>query len=116
MNLADGMNYSQWQKRNTNYFNKLQKKQKLKARNQGYFNVGWEKVKKSWEILIGFTEVLSLFEKMLKKGNISSAINLSIMEAEQAQKVAKDAIDNFSLKRKKLNKISKNSLNKYQLL
>jgi hypothetical protein len=116
MSLINGMNYSQWQQRNTNYFNKLPKDKKQKARDRGYFNVGWEKVKKSWEILIGFTEILSLFENKIKKGDISGAINFSILEAEQAQKVAKDAIKNLDLKRKELNKVSRNSLNKYQLL
>lgn len=116
MSLIDGMSYSQWQQRNTNYFNKLPKNKKLEARDQGYFNVGWEKVKKSWEVLIKIIEIPALFDHKIKKGDISGAINLSILEAEQAQQVAKDEIKNLNLKRKELNKVSKNMLNKYQLL
>lgn len=47
----DGLSYKQAQKRNSEKFNSLSKTEQEQARKQGYKNVGWENVRKSWTIL-----------------------------------------------------------------
>jgi hypothetical protein len=116
MNIIDNMGYSQWQKRNTNAFNKLSTNQKQQARSEGYFNVGWDKVKKSWEILLQSSRSSTLFDLKLKKGDMPGAINQSILEAEKAQEIARNGISKLDQKLAKLNKISAAALKKHQLL
>lgn len=49
--LLDGLNYKQAQKRNSEKFNLLSKTEQKQARQQGYKNLGWDNVRKSWNIL-----------------------------------------------------------------
>ena len=83
---VNNMSYRQWQKRNTEAFQKLTKAQQKKARDRGYRNVGWQKVQTSWEILQQF-QTPSLFDARLKRGDIAGAIDQSILEADQAKNV-----------------------------
>jgi hypothetical protein len=118
MNI-DGMSYRQWQKRNTDAFKKLSKEQQQLARQQGYFNVSWQKVQQSWTILQQLnqsTQPTSLFDAKLKKGDVVGALNQSILEAEQAQQIAKQEIANLQDKRDQIKELAENTLNKYQLL
>lgn len=112
MMRIDEMNYNQWQRRNSDIFNNLSKKQKQAARERGYFNVGWDKVKHSWEIV----KPITLFNRKLKKGDIHGALNQSILEAEEAQKIAKKAIQDLNDNYNNLSKATEVVLGKYQLL
>ncbi|OKH21351.1 hypothetical protein NIES593_16205 [Hydrococcus rivularis NIES-593] len=47
----DGLNYKQAQKRNSEKFNLLSKTEQKQVRQQGYKNLGWDNVRKSWTIL-----------------------------------------------------------------
>jgi hypothetical protein len=116
MSIIDGMNYSQWRKRNTNIFNKLSNKQKKEIREHGYFNSGWHKVLKSWKVLSAFIEIPTLFDIKLKKGDISGALNQCILGAEKAQEIALQAIETLNNNHNALNKVVKTTLNKYQKL
>ncbi|AFY78112.1 MAG: hypothetical protein IGR93_06330 [Hydrococcus sp. C42_A2020_068] len=50
----DGLNYKQAQKRNSEKFNSFSKIEQKQARQQGYKNLGWENIRKSWTILQKF--------------------------------------------------------------
>ncbi|MGB3494299.1 MAG: hypothetical protein WBA57_16340 [Elainellaceae cyanobacterium] len=113
---VDGMSYRQWQKRNTEFFRQLTKAQQKTARQQGYYNISWEKVRKSWEILQQLASLPSLFNAKLKKDDLTGAIGQSILEAEQAQEMAKQSVANLKQKRKQIQELAKKTLNKYQLL
>jgi hypothetical protein len=113
---VDGMNYRQWQKRNTNTFQKLTKAHQQSARQQGYYNLGWQQIQKSWGILHQFIEPPSLFDAKLKKGDLVGAIGQSILEAEKAQAIAQQGVADLKRKRKKIQELAENVLNKYQLL
>lgn len=113
---VDSMSYRQWQKRNTETFQQLTKTQQKNARQQGYHNVGWQQIQQSWKILQQFIEPLSLFDAKLKKGDLVGAIGQSILEAEQAQAIAKQAVAELKHKRKKIQELAEKALNKYQLL
>lgn len=109
MTLVEGRNYRQWQKRNTEHFMCLSKSQQTEIYKQGYCNVGWSKVKKSWEILNSqnlpqkeekeaskFTSnVVNLFEHKLRKGNPVGAIGLSILDAERVWMIVKTTIEDM---------------------
>ena len=116
MKVLDELNYRQWQKRNTEAFGKLPTKQKYEARQKGYFNAGWKKVENSWEILNSFDKLITIFDAKLKKGNVSGAIEQCILEAEQAQEIAQQAIRDLNDNQNILTKVAKATLNKYQLL
>lgn len=47
----DGLDYRQAQKRNSETINSLSKPEQKQIRQQGYKNLGWENVCKSWIIL-----------------------------------------------------------------
>jgi len=115
MNI-NGFSYRQWQKRNTDTFQKLSKEQKQTAREQGYYNVGWQRVQQSWEILQQKTEPRPLFDAKLKRGDLTGAINQSILEAEQAQNVAQKGVSNLQRKRKRIKDLAETAQKKYQLL
>jgi hypothetical protein len=116
MKILDELNYRQWQKRNTEAFGKLSTKQKHEARQNGYWNSGWEKVKNSWKILASFFEVISIFDTKLKKGDVLGAINQCIFEAEQVQTIAQQAIKDLDDNQTILTEIANATLNKYQFL
>lgn len=115
MNIDD-MSYRLWQKRNTDIFHQLTKAQQKLARQQGYRNVGWQQVQQSWKVLQQLAKPLSLFDAKLKKDDLSGAINQSILEAEQAQNVAKQGISNLKHRRNQIQELTEKTLNKYQLL
>ena len=134
--IAQDMNYRQWQKRNTEHFNRLDKLQQAESRRQGYRNVGWDSVKISWQLLEQATnkanpkivsiqknrkppsdqtsDVTSLFDRKLQKGDILGAIDQSILESEQASEIAKQGLKKLKQNREYLNKITKDALEKYQ--
>jgi hypothetical protein len=113
---VDGMSYRQWQKRNTDAFQQLTKAQQQLSRQQGYRNVGWQQVQQSWKILQQLIKSPSLFDAKLKKGDLSGAINQSILEAEQAQEIAKQSVSKLKHKRNQIQELTEKTLNKYQLL
>jgi GH24 family phage-related lysozyme (muramidase) len=114
-----GMSYCQWQKRNSNTFNELPKQQQQEAREQGYYNVGWEKVQRSWQVLQELqrqTPARSLFAAKLSKGDVVGAMEQSILTAEKAQTLAKQTLKDLNRRRKGVKKLAETTLNKYQLL
>lgn len=115
MNI-DNMSYRQWQKRNTETFRQLNKDQQTSARNQGYFNVGWQRVQESWILLQHFNEPPTLFGAKLKKGDLVGALNQSVLEAEQAQKMAKQAVVGLEHSCDQIKELAETTLHKYQLL
>lgn len=115
MNI-DGMSYRQWQQRNTDTFQQLTKTQQKIARQRGYRNVGWQEVQQSWKVLQQLTEPPSLFDAKLKKGDLIGALDQSILEAEQAQKIARQGIATLKCKSNKIKDLAKKTLDKYQLL
>lgn len=117
MKLIEGMNYRQWQKRNTERFNKLTKNQQKKARQQGYSNVGWDKVQKSWVIIYKLaSDVIRLFEHKLRKGDIIGAIELSILEADKAKHMAQKTINSINKNQQYFDQLADEALAKYPLL
>ncbi len=117
MKIIEGINYRQWQKRNTEKFNSLTKAQKKDARSKGYYNIGWDNVQKSWSIISKLTQsVVSLFEHKLNKGEIVGAIDLSIIEADKAKQLARFALEELEQNQKKLDSLADKTLAKYPLL
>lgn len=49
--IYDGLDYRQYQRRNSKIFFGLSKREQKKLRARGYWNVGWDKVRRSWLIL-----------------------------------------------------------------
>lgn len=90
MKIVEGLNYREWQKRNTKLFTQLTNKQQKELRSRGYKNVGWLNVQRSWGLLKKIDDIPKLFDKRLQSGDLVGAINHSILEAEQAQKLAQD--------------------------
>jgi hypothetical protein len=117
MKVPGGMNYREWQKRNTKHFSLINKRQQKQARHQGYCNIGWDKVKDSWKILCQLTDnTTSLFEHKLNKGDLVGAIDQSLLEAEQAKGIARKAVSALDASEKRLTKIADEALAKYPLL
>ncbi|MGK7942293.1 MAG: hypothetical protein AB4062_19460 [Crocosphaera sp.] len=50
----DGLNYREAQKRNSEKFNSLSQIEQKQARQKGYKNLGWDNVRKSWNIMLNF--------------------------------------------------------------
>ena len=115
MNI-DHMSYRQWQKRNTDIFQQLTKAQQQVVRQQGYRNVGWQQVQHSWKVLQQFIKPPTLFDAKLKRDDLKGAIDQSILEAEQAQAIAKEGISSLKRKRTQIDELTEKTLNKYQLL
>ncbi|MFP4409998.1 hypothetical protein [Coleofasciculus sp.] len=116
MKLVDGLSYRDWQKRNTEAFSKLDCSQGKKLRSKGYRNIGWDNVQKSWSLLQSSFQELSLFEHKLRKGDLTGAINHSILEAEQAQEIASEALESITENYNNVKEIADQALAKYQLL
>jgi len=98
MKIIQGLNYRQWQQRNTDKFKNLTVSQQKEARAKGFFNRGWEQVQKSWNILISFVNivnnnVVTIFEHKLNKGDLIGAINQSTYEAEQLENIVEQKVD-----------------------
>ena len=129
MQLVEGLNYRQWQKRNTEGFKSLSKSQRKEARKQGYYNLGWNKIKTSWKIISRLVseksssangktkkKVVRIFEHKLNQGDLTGAINLSILEADDAKNFAQKAIKELNENYEKLDKLADEALEKYCLL
>ncbi|NES05758.1 MAG: hypothetical protein F6K22_24870 [Okeania sp. SIO2F4] len=98
MNIIQGLNYRQWQQRNTDKFKTLTLSQQKEARTKGFFNRGWEQVQKSWEILMSFVNIVNnnvatIFEHKLNKGDLIGAINQSLHETEHIEEVVEQKVD-----------------------
>lgn len=113
--LIEGMRYLEWQKRNQQGFDNLTKIQKKEARNQGYYNRGWDKVLNSWNI-IKINNVVTLFEYKLSKGDILGAIGQSIAEANQAKNFVLKSIDALDKNQELLDQLAEAKLAIYQTL
>ena len=80
--LLEGLNYRQVQKRNSDTFNSLNKKQQKNIRKQGYRNIGWDNVIKSWNLL-----------NSLNNQEPLDFVNFAIEKAEKEYKKAKQKED-----------------------
>ncbi|ANV90634.1 hypothetical protein [Picosynechococcus sp. PCC 8807] len=116
MKKVEGLGYREWQKRNTALFSQFSPKEKKEARKKGYRNIGWLHVQKSWQILKQYSKLTTLFEKKLRDGDIQSAINHTILEAENAIKVAQEAFQKVESKGKEIHRIAQKAKSKYQVL
>jgi hypothetical protein len=56
------------------------------------------------------------FDAKLRRGDITGAIDQSIMEADKASKMAKEAIKNIEARRKEVSELTQKALKKYPLL
>ncbi len=115
----DGLSYRQWQKRNTEMFQKLSRDQQRTARDQGYYNISWQRVQQSWCILQSLNNlppVLNLFDAKLNQGDLAGAIHQYLLAAEQAQKVAQTSRNKLRQQRQQMKELAKTALTEYQLL
>lgn len=123
MKMINQMKYRDWQKRNSGIFATLTNSQQKEARNLGYYNNGWSKVISSWDILCQLksptdipSNVSSLFDHKLRKGDLVGAIDISIIEADQAKELAATAIKSLETKQQYLDQLTDAALAKYTLL
>lgn len=117
MKVTGGMNYREWQRRNKEHFSLLTKVQQKQVRQQGYCNTGWDKVQESWKILCKLTDnVTTLFEHKLSKGDIVGAIDLSLLDADNAKEIARKTVSALDARENRLTKIADEALAKYPLL
>ncbi|NEO54468.1 MAG: hypothetical protein F6K54_16105 [Okeania sp. SIO3B5] len=98
MKIVQGLNYRQWQQRNTDKFKTLTVAQQKEARAQGFFNRGWDKVQTSWDILMSFVNiannnVVTMFDHKLNKGDLIGAIDRSLHETEHIEEVLNQQVD-----------------------
>jgi hypothetical protein len=111
---------NEFTKRNSEVFHGLSPEQQRQARKKGYYNIGWGKVKSSWELLQDFKnntyKVVSLFEHELNKGSLVKAIDLAIIESENAKKMSEEGKQELEKISKNLHKIADKALAKYPLL
>lgn len=105
------LSYRQWQKRNTDGFQRLSKAQQKKARQLGYHNVGWQRIKSSWDVLQQVAPP-TFFDAKLRRGDLIGAVTQSIMEAEQAKKDANEGLRKLRRGNKKLKAIAEKILSK----
>ena len=98
MKSIENLSYREWQKRNTEYFSRLNSKEKEKARLNGYKNVGWLNVQRSW--IIVKPKIIDIIDKKLDKGDFLGALRHSGMETDAAineiEKIAEYAYDLLS--------------------
>ena len=74
MNKIDGLTYRQWQSRNSESLKELSPSQVKDVRSKGYRNIGWENVKKSWQIINRIDNVISLIDKKIERGDLDGVI------------------------------------------
>lgn len=114
------MNYRQLQNRNTVTFKNLTKPQQKEAKKQGYYNVGWEKVKSSWDILCVIppppNPVVALFKRKIIKNDIPGAVGMIILESENIEKIAQEGLSKLDKLEKQFNKETDKILKKYPIL
>ena len=117
MKKINNLNYREWQKRNTNYWQNLTKSQQKEARQKGYHNIGWKNVQKSWLILHKLSQkIISIFDHKLEKGDLIGAIDLAIMASEKTSKIAQETLHSLQENQHRLNKLANKTLSKYQHL
>jgi hypothetical protein len=117
MKKINNLNYREWQKRNTNYWQNLSKSQQKEARQKGYHNIGWKNVQKSWLILQKLPQkVISIFDHKLEKGDLIGAIDLAIMTSEKTSEIAQKTLQTLKKNQHRLNKLAKKTLSKYKPL
>ena len=116
MKIIEGLNYREWQKRNTDSFSKLNRSQQKAVRDKGYRNLGWNYVQKSWHILRNSFQELSVFDHKLNRGDLLGAVNHSILEAEQAKAVTSQLKDTVNKNYKDIQQLADKALLEYQLL
>ena len=114
MKIIDGMNYCNWQKRNSNRFCSFSKKEQKQLREKGYYNIGWVNVRKSWEILNN--NVVSMFDIRLQKRDLIGAIDISVLESEKVKTLARESINNLMVLKEDLDEQLNQTLSKYPLL
>ncbi|WP_036486741.1 hypothetical protein [Myxosarcina sp. GI1] len=112
MKLVNGLSYRQWQKRNTLAFKALSKETQKNLRAKGYYNFGWDRVKKSWTLLSEY-KIVSLTDYKVKKGDLEGAIALVELESENANKLASKTVENIQQTRQKLDELLNSALDKY---
>ena len=114
--IVGGMNYRQWQQRNSAVFKELSRKQQKILKAQGYRNLGWDYVQKSWELLCPPDKVIRLLDYKLSRGDIAGAVDISLLGIEDAKKLAKEIFDRVDAGHSKVKSIAGNILKKYQLV
>ncbi|EAZ88238.1 hypothetical protein [Crocosphaera chwakensis] len=114
MKTIDGMNYRNWQKRNSNRFFSFSKKEQKQLREKGYYNIGWVNVRKSWQLLNN--NVVSMFDIRLQKGDLTGAIDVSVLESQKVKTLACESINNLMVLKEDLDKKINQTLSKYPLL
>jgi hypothetical protein len=117
------INYRQLQSRNTVTFKSFTKSQQKEARTQGYYNVGWEKVRSSWDILCVIQpplpdddHVVDLFEYKVTKNDISGAFGMIILELENMDNLAEEGLSMLDKLEKQFNEKADKILKKYPIL
>jgi hypothetical protein len=117
------INYRQLQSRNTVTFKSFTKSQQKEARKQGYYNVGWEKVRSSWDILCVIQpplpdddHVVDLFEYKVTKNDISGAFGMIILESENMDNLAEEGLSMLDKLEKQFNEKADKILKKYPIL
>ncbi len=110
--LVKGLNYRQWQQRNSSHFKSLSKEAQKELRKKGYRNVGWDKVRESWAIL-SESKLVYLVDHQLKSGDLAGAQNTVRIESANAKKQASKTLKNIQQTRNKLNDLMANAVNKY---
>lgn len=118
MKKAEGLNYREWQKRNTKLFSELTKMQQKVLRSEGYKNVGWLNVQKSWAILQKWVKRKhsDMFDTRIEKGDIAGSIRHVVRELEEAQKIAQDALGRMEKRKAEISKLTNEALDKYQIV
>jgi hypothetical protein len=123
MNKIDGLTYRQWQSRNSESLKELSPSQVKDVRAKGYRNIGWENVKKSWQIINRIDNVISLVDKKIERGDLDGVIRHSILTidkaidyADESIKLAQDAQKEIEASLDKSKKIAKKALSKYKTL
>lgn len=111
------LSYKEWQSRNTKLFTSLSQQQRQELRERGYHNISWKKVKSSWELLQkSIHTVTSIFDIHIQRGNITDAINISLLEVERFSKVAKASINELKQNSQKMTNRANKILDKYKVL
>ncbi len=111
------LSYREWQSRNTKLFTSLSRQQRQALRDRGYHNISWEKVKSSWELLQkSIDTVTSIFDVHIQRGNIIDAINISLLEVDYFNKVAKTGLKELKQNSQKMTNIASKTVDKYKVL
>lgn len=117
MKVIENLNYRQWQKRNSVFFDKLTKIQQKEVKKEGYRNLGWNSVQKSWLILQKFaSNIVNIFDYKLAKGDLMGAIDLAIIDTDKMTETAKNTVEFLTKNTDRLNKLAEKTLAKYELL